>query len=433
MKKKLFFSLPLLVCLTLCASAQEITEVPVSLAPGYSVFHASMGAIGPEAGDSPFKLELSGIPANLKKTKRHHFIIDEKQFFYQNYISGKISEEDFEKWKQALKYEPNEKEFSKKPLSASVYIITGEDESGNKMWMADTDTDLDFSEEKARPLLTYSEPFDFKKYESFAKNAVQVKYQRLHNGKVIEETFPLAIIRPPEGEQVYFNFPKYYTTTIKANNAAYEIAIESNGFLSKGLNEENNSMVVLTEKTKGKTVDLSVPVRPNQYFYLGNKMYQYLGVDEKKKSIKIKHMQDTGTVKSAQVGFTTPDFKGKDFKTDKEVAMKQLKGKYVLLDFWATWCGPCIKEFPRLKALASRYDKSKFEIVGIIGLSKPEDVAKLIDRHELTWTQVFSDEIVEQHGINSYPSTLLISPEGKVIYKDIKGEELEKVLAELIK
>jgi hypothetical protein len=70
--------------------------------------------------------------------------------------------------------------------------------------------------------------------------------------------------------------------------------------------------------------------------------------------------------------------------------------------------------------------------LGIIGHSKPEDVAKLIDKHKLTWSQILSGEIVKQHGVMSYPSTLLISPEGKVVFKDIKGEELEKVLAELI-
>jgi peroxiredoxin len=421
---------PLLFALN--AFAQEVMEVPISLASGYSVFHASMATTGQEAEDSPFKSDLKGIPENLKNIRRHHYIADEKQFFYQNYISKKISTDAFEQRMQLLKYEPDEKELSKKPLRASVYIITGEDEKGNSVWFADTDTDLDFSDEKAHPLLTYSEPLDFEKYKSFADNSAKVKYQRFRSGKVVEETFPLAIVRTPEGNSVLFNFPMHYTAAIKVNNKVYDIAIESGGFLAKGLDEENNSMVVLTDIVRGKTVDLSVPVRPNQYFYLGSDMYQYVGVDAKKIVISIKKMQNPDTVKSAQVGFTAPGFQAKDFKSGKEVAIEELRGKYVLLDFWATWCGPCIKEFPRLKALTAHYNKSKFEVVGIIGASRPEDVARLIDKHELTWKQLLSDEIVEQHGVNYYPSTLLISPEGKVIYKDIKGEELEKVLAELI-
>ncbi|WP_162056266.1 TlpA family protein disulfide reductase [Pontibacter pamirensis] len=431
--KKSLIPLPFLFFLALTTFAQEVMKVSVTPTPGYSVFHAGMGAIGPEAEDSPFKSELRGVPAKLKNIKRHHFIFDEKQFFYQNFLNEKISKEEFERLKQALKYEPNEKEFSKNSLRASVYIITGEDEKGNRVWLADTDTDLDFSDEKARPLLTYSDPFNFGKYKSFADNAVQIKHQRMRDGKVTEEVFPLAIVAPLEGEHVYFNYPRHYTATVKAGNKAYAIALESNRFLSEDLDDGNNSMVVLTDDIKGKTVDLSVPVRPNQYFNLGEDVYQYLGVDSREKVAKIKRVKDAGSVKSAQVGFPTIDFEGKDYTSGKEVTMKKLKGKYVLLDFWATWCTPCIKEFPRLKALSSHYDKSKFEIIGIIGRSEPKDLAKLIDKHKLTWPQVLSDEIVEKHGVSSYPSTFLISPEGKVIYKDLKGEELEKVLAELIK
>jgi thiol-disulfide isomerase/thioredoxin len=432
MKIKLSFFLALLLCLTLRALGQEVLEVPVSSQSGYGVFHASMAAVGPETEDSPIKLGLKGIPKRLRNIKRHHLIVDEKQFFYQSYLANTISKEMFDMRMQLLNYEPKENELSEKPLRSSVYILTGEDEKGRRVWMADTDTDLNFSGEKARPLLTYSEPFNFEKYKSFSDNAVQVKYQRLIDGKVVEETFPLAVVGSPEGEYILFNHPKYYTAKINVDGKVYETAVESASFLSKSLDEGNNSMLVLTGKAKDKTVDLSTPVRPNQYFFLGGDVYQYLGVDEKKMVMRISRVQNADLVRSAQIGFSTLDFSGTDFTSGSVMAMEQLKGKYVLLDFWATWCAPCIKEFPRLKDLTARYDSSKFVVLGIIGHSKPEDVTKLIDKHQLTWSQILSDEIVKQHGVMSYPSTLLISPEGKVIIKDIKGEELEKVLAELI-
>ena len=433
MKKKYFLPLLILLWLSLNTFAQEVLEVPLALSQGYGVFHPSLVGKMAEAEDNSYKSDLKGVPKSLKNLRRYHFILDEKQFFYQNFISKKITKELFDQRMQLLRYVPNENELSKKPLKVSVYALVGEDEKGNKVLLVDSDSDLDFSDEKARPLLTYSEPLDFEKYKSFADNAVQVKYQRLRNSKVVEELLPLSIVGPPDGEYVYYNFPRHYTATINDQGKGYEIAIESGSFISEDLNEENNKLVVLTDKARNKTVDLSVPVHPNQFFYLGNVMYKYLGIDGKKSVARFRKVQHPDTIKSAQVGFATLDFKGKDFKTEKEVTTEQLKGKYVLLDFWATSCGPCIAEFPRLKALTAQYDKSKFEIVGVIGKSKPEDVAKLIEKHGLTWSQVLSDEIVEQHGVVSYPSTLLISPEGKVIYKDIKGEKLEKVLAELLK
>jgi hypothetical protein len=269
MNKIFFLIFPLLLNLSITAFAQEVVEMPILPTHGFSVFHASMAAAGPEANDNPFKLKLKGIPKNLKNVKRHHFILDEKQFFYQSFLSEKISKEMFDQRMQLLKYEPNEKELSKKPLRVSVYIITGEDERGKKVWLADTDTDLDFSDEKERPLLTYTEPFDFDKYKSFAENAAEIKYQRLFDGKVVEETLPLAVVRPTEGEYIFFNYPKHYTATFKVNNKVYEIAIESGGFLSKDLDGKNNSMIVLTGKANNKTVGFIGSSAPEPIFLSG--------------------------------------------------------------------------------------------------------------------------------------------------------------------
>jgi thiol-disulfide isomerase/thioredoxin len=434
MKKKLLLLFIGSFILSTSAFAQKTTEVPLSSALGYSLFSPGMSGIVVEPEDSPFKSEVKGIPENLSKITKHQFRIDEKQFFYQLFVHNKISKEVFDSWMRLNKYVPNEKELSRKPLRVSVYIIVGEDKEGNKVWLADTNTNLDFSDEQARPLLMYSTPFDFNKYKSFADNAVQVTHQRLRNGNVVEEVFPLAIVGYPGEEQLYFNFPKHYSATIKTNRGTFDVAFQAGDFLYNTSGDTmNTSLVVLTGKEQDKIVDQSVPVRPNQYFYLGDEAYQYLGIDLKKGLAKIKSIQDASTLKSAQVGFIAPDLTGKDFQSGKDVTMEQLKGKYVLLDFWATWCGPCIQEFPKLKALADRYDKGKFEILGVIGQSEPKDVTKLLDKHKLTWSQVLSDRIVEQYGVFGFPSTLLISPEGKVLYKNLRGEELEKVLAGLIK
>jgi peroxiredoxin len=432
MKRKLLLSLTILLGLILNAFSQEIMEVPLSLASGYSLFQPSMVNLRAETEKSTFKVNLTGIPENLKSITRHQLIADEKQFWHQNYINGNMPKELYEQRMEFLKYDPGKDEISETPLRCFVYIVVGEDGEGNKVWLADTDLDLDFSDEEARPLFSYSPPLDFEKYKQFADNSIQLKYQRVLDGKVVEEEFPFAVAFR-DSMNLLFNYPIHYLTTIKVDNKAYIIAIESGGFLSRGLEETNNRMIVVTDKDKQKSVEHTVPVPPNQYFHLGEDVYQYLGIDAAKKTARIKRVKDVEVLKSAQIGFTSPDFQGKDFKTGEAIAMDQFKGKYILLDFWATWCGPCIEEFPRLKALTSQYEESKFEIVGIIGDSKPETVEKLIDKYGLSWYQILSDEIVEQYGVLNYPATFLISPEGKILHKDLRGEELEKVIAGLIK
>lgn len=432
MKKKLLSSLTILLCLTLNALSQEIMEVPLSLASGYSLFHPSMANLRAETEESTFRLNLTGIPENLKNITRHQYIADEKQFWHQNFINGNMPKELYDQRMEYLKYDPSKDEISETPLRCFVYIIVGEDGEGNKVWLADTDLDLDFSDEEPRPLFSFSPPFDFEKFKQFVDNSIQLKYQRVLDGKVVEEEFPFAVALR-DSINLLFNYPNHHKATIKVDNKAYNIAIQSGDFLSSDLEEENNSMIVLIGEDKHKSLENSVPVPRNQYFYLGDDIYQYLGIDAGKKTAKIKRVKDFENLKSAQIGFKSPDFQGKDFRTGEVIALEQFKGKYVLLDFWATWCTPCIEEFPRLKTLASKYSGSNLEIIGIIGESKPENVTKLIDMYELSWPQLLSKEIVEQYRVIYYPSTFLISPEGKVIYKDLRGEELEKVIAEFLK
>jgi len=432
MKIKLFSSVLILFCLAHHAFSQDIMELPLSPASGYSLFDPGMANLRAESEENPYKVSLTGIPDHLKNVTRHQYIADEKQFWHQNYVAGKMPKELYEQRMEFLKYDPDKDEVSEKPLKCFVYIIVGEDENGDKVWLADTDLDLDFSDEEPRPLFSYGPPFDNTKYRQFSDNAIQLKYQHLLHGKVVEEEFPFAVALR-DSESILFNYPQHHKATVHVNGKTYHIAIQSGDFLTRNLEERHNSMIVLPGADAETSPENVVPVSPNQYFHLGEKIYQYLGIDAIKKTAKIKSVKHVDNLKSAEVGFQSPDFKGTDFKTGIVVDLEQFKGKYILLDFWATWCRPCLEEFPKLKDLSALYDKSKFEIVGIIGDSKPENAAKLIEKYELTWHQILSDEIAAQYGVVSYPTTFLISPEGKITHKNIKGEALEKLLAELFK
>ena len=139
---------------------------------------------------------------------------------------------------------------------------------------------------------------------------------------------------------------------------------------------------------------------------------------------------------SSQVGFKSFPFEGFDFQTKSPISLNDLKGKYVLLDFWAIYCGPCINEMPKIKKFYERIDKSKFEIVGIVADSPPEAVKNIITENSITWPQLLSNDtnkIKELYGIYRYPTTLLLNPEGIIIAKDSRGKELEDKIIRLIK
>ena len=136
------------------------------------------------------------------------------------------------------------------------------------------------------------------------------------------------------------------------------------------------------------------------------------------------------------VGKAFPDFAEQD-TAGQPLSVAGLKGKVVLVDFWATWCGPCVAELPNVVAAYDKYKGKGFEIVGI---SLDEDRGALdafVKERKMAWPQFFDgkgwqNKLAQQYGIESIPATFLLDREGNIVAKNLRGAELEKELAKLL-
>ncbi|TCZ68310.1 TlpA family protein disulfide reductase [Flaviaesturariibacter aridisoli] len=138
-----------------------------------------------------------------------------------------------------------------------------------------------------------------------------------------------------------------------------------------------------------------------------------------------------GTVGSEAIEFTQAD------TTGKPVALSSLRGKYVLLDFWASWCRPCRAENPNVVRAYQKFQNKNFTILGV-SLDQNKDAwINAIHNDGLTWTHVsdlqqWNNAVARLYGVQGIPQNFLIDPNGRIVGKNLRGEELERKLCELL-
>ncbi|MBP5278186.1 MAG: TlpA family protein disulfide reductase, partial [Prevotella sp.] len=137
------------------------------------------------------------------------------------------------------------------------------------------------------------------------------------------------------------------------------------------------------------------------------------------------------------VGGIVPDFSS-NTPDGKQMNLYSLRGHIVIIDFWASWCGPCLREVPNLKRIYDQYHPKGLEILGV-SLDRTYDPwVKAIKNKGLTWHHVsslleFDDPIAKEFHVTAIPRMFILDEKGKIIAQDLRGEDLAKKIEELYK
>ncbi len=150
----------------------------------------------------------------------------------------------------------------------------------------------------------------------------------------------------------------------------------------------------------------------------------------------VPQQQDKEAAKTTAAKSTFADFEGQD-SAGRTVKLSDYvgRGKYVLVDFWASWCGPCRKETPVIAQAYEKYKDKGLEVLGIFVADKPENLGKAVKELNITWPQMIdtNNAAGKLYGVRGIPHIVLFGPDGKIVARGLRGEAIDRTLSEYLK
>lgn len=398
--------------------------------------------------------QLRNKPTDLHDVKEYCYMLDHYQFFWQNYLKGIYSKQYFlDKAKEQRWHLEDTVALSKTPLKCYISVLTGYNKNNEMVYVIDANQNGDFGDDVLRAVPSRSQ-------NSFEDEtlAVPVLTEYMADKQIKQETI---LILPTydaysqgSRKEVTFIFPEFRYARFNYKGQPYFIC--TSGVVGA------QSVYVMADKPNFNSAPQGSRVSIGQYIQVGDNQFGFvksnrngskitMGVynvkefaqsvvpAEASKNYKNKLVGNPNII-SNQIGFKAPEIKGKNINTAVKnvtsVSLADLKGKYVFVDIWSTSCPPCIAELPYIKKAYERFDRSKFEILGVLDERDEAVTKRLIGEGNLIWPNVVmsaNSPLYKTYRVYSFPSSYLINPEGVIVAVNLRGEELADKLKSLIK
>jgi thiol-disulfide isomerase/thioredoxin len=427
MKKAIAFWVSCLL-LIVCTRSQN-NEVHVklsdhSMSPGFKGI--KYNSFNPKIHIFPVKERNAEAvtPPDFFDKKILSSFLDREQYFFQSYKVGNIDSNLFN----------NVHDFDTVGLSPVwidnvLSIMTGKNNKGEDILIIDTNNDENFNNDRIYilPIQDSASKIQF---------AVQAKLEYYEKGKIITMNVPLVVANnnPKNKDEWYWFVNGYKTGSFTINGTTFSIALHSRPVYRvadyyRFYVDMNQDGIFDVNPAGNESYSLNKPFNIGT----GNMVLDNISLDGT--SIHFKKSIVSAKSKRPLINNPAPSFMVNDMK-DELIGLKNFSGRYVLLDFWATWCGPCIKEIPFLKEAKEKY--AQLAVLGIACNDEKDQVLAFTQRNNMVWQQSLQKldgKLASEYRVEGLPAMFLIDPSGKIVAEgdDLRGGNLLKTLQKLIK
>ncbi|SEW52023.1 TlpA disulfide reductase family protein [Chitinophaga arvensicola] len=235
-------------------------------------------------------------------------------------------------------------------------------------------------------------------------------------------------------KQEYKLYEKY--DEVKNNDTA-QAALEAQLEALRGQRHERTNAYIKAHPESPVSVALVADMAVMGEYAPVDSIYRVLSPAAQQTATGKKLAARLAILKKSAIGQPMIDFTQSDVD-GKPVRLSDFKGKYVLLDFWASWCGPCRAENPNVLKAYNTFKDKNFTVVGVSLDDKADKWKEAIKQDGMPWMQLsdlkgFRNEVAQQYGIQAIPCSFLIDPQGIIIAKELRGTKLHTQLAEILK